>query len=432
MLVMAQSEPGIPVAPDELDRDPWLLTVENGTIDLRTGVLRPHDRADLITKLAPVAFDPAASCPRWLDFLDAVFAGDAALIDFVQRAIGSSLTGITRDRAVFVLFGGGRNGKTTLLEVLRAVLGPEFAVRVPTETLLARRGDGGVPNDVARLRGARFVTAAEAEEGRRLDESKVKELTGGDTLTARFMRSEWFEFLPRFKLWVCTNHKPVIRGTDRAIWDRIRLIPFGVRFWDPAQGETGPPELRADPFLREALMAEIPGILAWAVRGCVDWQRSGLGAPEAVRGATEGYRSEMDTVGRFIADICLVNGGCRATAKDLYGSYVAWCEENGEKPMTQKAMGLRLAERGFDSARIGNPQARCWLGIGLRSELAEGDGGRRIAVAETHLDATSDISEQLYRIGPFSGISRLNASDLRNASTSIPEVKIEDPLEETA
>jgi putative DNA primase/helicase len=354
MITLARSEPGIPVRVDDLDRDPWRLNVRNGTIDLRTGQLAPHNQRDLITKLAPVTYDPSATCPRFLAFLRRVMGDDDALVAFLQRAVGYSLTGVTLERILLILYGEGKNGKSTLLEVIRSVLG-DYAMRTPTETLLAKRDSGGIPNDIARLRGLRFVSASEAEEGQRLAEAKIKDLTGGDTISARFMRGEFFDFLPTFKLWFSTNHKPVIRGTDRAIWDRIRLVPFLVRIPDDEQ----------DKQLRDKLLAEASGILAWAVQGCLDWQRAGLGESEAITTATEGYRAEMDVIGRFIDDCCVTTATATATAGELYAAYQHWCDANGERPITQTAMGKRLAERGFDSARLGKAGTRTWLGIGL-------------------------------------------------------------------
>ena len=230
-------------------------------------------------------------------------------------------------------------------------------MRTPTDTLLAKR-DASIPNDVARLKGVRFVSASEAEEGQRLAEAKVKDLTGGDMISARFMRGEFFDFLPAFKLWLSTNHKPIIRGTDEAIWDRIRLIPFLVRI----------PEGERDKHLREKLIAEAPGILNWMLAGCLEWQRDGLGEPEEVMEATAGYRAEMDVLGGFLADCCVMGELFAITAKDLYSAYVHWAEENGEKPMSQTAMGKRLSERGFVSFRSGKQQVRSWSGIRLRTE----------------------------------------------------------------
>ncbi len=361
MVDLAESEPGIPVRPDELDRDPWLLNCENGTIDLRTGRLRPHNPADRITKLAPVAYDPAATCPTWGRFLDRILAGDPELIAFIRRAVGYSLTGDTSERVLLILHGEGRNGKSTLLEVLRAMLGDGYAMHIPTDTLLAKRHEGGIPNDVARLKGARFVSASEADEGRRLAEATIKTLTGGDTLTARFMRAEWFDFKPEFTLWLATNHRPVIRGTDKAIWDRLRLVPFAVRI----------PEAEQDRQLRDKLLAEAPGILAWAVRGCLEWQRDGLGYPAAVREATEGYRTEQDVLGAFLIDCCVTGTGYQATAKELYAAYSRWCDESNEQPIAKNGFGERLRERGFTDARGTHGQRR-WHGVGLQDSPQQG------------------------------------------------------------
>ena len=282
-------------------------------------------------------------------------AGNADLIEFLQRAIGYSLTGDTSERAFLILHGAGRNGKSTLLETVRAVLGPDYADRTRTETLLAKK-EGEIPNDVAKLRGLRFVTASEADEGRRLAEATIKDLTGGDAISARFMRAEWFSFLPQFKLWLGTNHRPVIRGTDNAVWDRIRLVPFDVRI----------PEAEQDKHLRDKLLAEAPGILAWAVEGCRSWRQDGLGAPREVREATAGYRGEMDVLGAFLDDCCIVDPNAHAAAKDLYAAYTRWCDENGERSLSQKAVGQRLAERGFDAVRMGKSRSRYWVGVGVR------------------------------------------------------------------
>ncbi|MDQ3695453.1 MAG: phage/plasmid primase, P4 family [Chloroflexota bacterium] len=354
MIGLAATEPGIPVRPDDLDTDPWLLNVENGVLDLRIGALLPHNRRRLITKLVPAPFDPLAECPTWDAFLTKILAGKADLIGFVQRAIGYSLSGRVTERLLFLLYGLGRNGKSTLLDTVLELMG-DYAVRTTSETVLATR-DGGIPNDVARLKGMRFVYASELEENRRLAESKVKDLTGGDTISARFMRGEWFDFRPEFKLWLATNHKPVIRGSDEAIWDRIRLIPFNVRISDD--------DLDRD--LKDKLLAERAGILRWAVEGCLAWQRQGLGTPVEVIDATSDYRRESDLVGQFLDDECVVAKSKRATAKELYSAYVSWCGGVGEKPITQKAFGQRLSDRGFGSTRVGRSRATYWNGVYLR------------------------------------------------------------------
>lgn len=351
---LARLQEGVDVQVENLDPAPWLLNVLNGTLDLRTGELRPHRREDMLTKLVRVTYDPQARAPRWEAFLHRIMDGDAELVAFLQRAAGYSLTGITSERAAFILHGDGQNGKSTFVQTLRDVLGDDYSARTPTETLLVRR-ETGVPNDLARLRGARLVAAAEADEGRRLDEARLKDLTGREAITARFMRAEWFEFLPQFKLWLSTNHRPVIRGTDRAIWDRIRLVPFTVRI----------PDEERDLELPDKLRAEASGILAWAVEGCLAWQRDGLGAPDAVKAATEDYRTEQDVLGGFLRDSCILEESASVAAKSLYASYVQWCEDMGERPISQTMVGKRLRERGLESVQAGNDRARTWRGVGL-------------------------------------------------------------------
>ncbi len=400
MIGLAETEPGIPARPDDFDRHPWLLTCRNGTLDLRTGELLPHDRGHLITKLAPVEYDPDAECPVFLAFLDRIMAGNQGLIQFLQRAAGYSVTGDTSERVLMILHGEGRNGKSTFLEVLRSILG-DYAIQTPTDTLMAKR-EAGIPNDIAQLKGARFVSASESDEGRRLDEAKIKSLSGGDTVSARFMRGEFFNFTPEFKLWLGTNHKPTIRGTDRAIWDRIRLVPFSVRI----------PEAEQDKQLRAKLLAEAPGILAWAVRGCLNWQRDGLGEPREVREATAGYRAEMDVLGEFIEERCVVNPRARVSAKDLYAAYQQWCSDTGEKPLSQKALGQRLDKRGLDTARVGKSGSRYRIGIGLRGEGYEDLPHEAADVSErlTHADALSDISDRDTEPRELSGKTRQNTS----------------------
>jgi P4 family phage/plasmid primase-like protien len=362
--MLSQAKPYLAVGMEELDRDPWLVTCQNGTLDLRTGRLKDHDPADRITKIVPEDYDPHASCPRFKQFLKEALVDDA-LITFVKRYSGYTLSGITRERLLAILYGFGKNGKTTLVELLRDVMG-DYATNTDTETLLLKRYQG-VGNDVAALKGARFVSAAEVEQGRRLAESKVKQLTGRDTVTARFLFGEPFNFTPEFKLWLSTNNKPVIQGTDDAIWDRIRLIPFTQRF-DGA---------RQDPKLPDKLRAELPGVLAWMVEGCLEWQEHGLGEPESVRQATEQYRAEMDTLAAFIEDKCVVREGMVAPATPLYKQYQMWCDDAGEKPETQKMFGMRLRERGFVSDKIKrgpHKDRKGWFGIGLRADHPDPEG----------------------------------------------------------
>jgi putative DNA primase/helicase len=353
-IALARSEPGIPVIPDDLDTNRWIVADETVPINLKEGKTMPSRREDLITKQADVEFQPDAKCPQWLAFLDMVMAGNQGLIDFLQKAVGYSLTGVCDERCIFILYGKGRNGKTTFVETIAGMMG-DYAKRTSTETLLVKRYDG-IPNDIAALKGARFVYAEEAAEARRLSEEVIKDLTGAGTVSARFMRQEWFSFKPEFKLWLCTNHKPVIRGTDDAIWDRIRLIPFTVRIPDE--------KIRPASEVEEMFRRERSGILNWAIEGCLRWQKEGLEMPEAVKNATNDYRKDMDILSDFLEDCCIVESTYEVSVKALHSAYVSWCEANGERAISKKAFGSRIIERGFDQYTVKNQ--RFWIGIGLQ------------------------------------------------------------------
>jgi putative DNA primase/helicase len=353
MVTRAASVSGASVVPDDLDSDRWSFNCKNGTLDLRKFQLRPHQPADLITKLCPVDYDPSLTCPTFLAFLDRIFEGKGQLIAFVQRMIGYTLTGDTSERALFVFYGLGANGKSTLLSVLRELLA-NYSMQISADSLMVKK-NGGIPNDLARLKAARAVTAIESEEDQQIAEGLVKTLTGGeDVVTARFLFGEFFEYRPTFKCFLATNHRPEIRGTDDAIWDRIKLIPFNVRFYDDpeeAQEECGDPKRVKDKQLIDKLKGELAGILAWAVEGCREWQRVGLGAPQEVRQAVEAYRDDMDRLGDFLADACEVSAEYEAAATPLHKVYEAWCQLNGEKAMNQTKFGRKLEGRGFASGR---------------------------------------------------------------------------------
>jgi len=340
MLFLAQSEPGMAMAYSDFDADPMLLNVANGTVDLRTGTLHEHRPADRIARIVPVDFDPEASRMMWLEFLDRITDGDRELQAYLQRAAGYSLTGSTGEQVLFFAYGIGANGKTVFMEALKSVLG-DYAKAARTETLAVRRGES-IPNDIARLAGARLVTVNETAEGQRLNEPLVKDLTGGDTIAARFMRREFFEFRPTFKLWIRGNHKPVIRGTDDGIWRRLHLAPFTVQI----------PEAERDPNLLQRLLShELPGILAWAVEGCLAWQRDRLNPPDSVQAATREYRDESDVLAQFIDDECVIQPQATVRAKGLYEAYREWCESTGNRPQSQTAFGRAIAERGFTRRR---------------------------------------------------------------------------------
>jgi putative DNA primase/helicase len=361
MLELARSD--VPVSPEDLDAHPYLLNAPNGTIDLRTGELREHRREDLLTKITGTDYRPDTPAPTWEAFLERVLPSED-LRAFVQRSAGYSATGDTSEQCLFINHGGGANGKSTFQEAVSEALG-DYATRTPTDMLMARRFNG-VPNDVARLKGARFVAAAETEEGRRLDEARIKDLTGQDTISARFMRGEWFDFTPTHKLHVSTNHKPEIRGTDNAIWRRIRLIPWSV---------TVPPA-EQDKKLPDKLRLELPGILSWVVAGCLAWHGGGLQAPEEVRKATGAYRAEMDVLAGFMYERCVLRATAWVKFADLYDSYTDWCDNSGERSESKRKFGDRLKERGFPPEK-GTDNISIRRGIGLQAEPNPPGGGER-------------------------------------------------------
>lgn len=357
MLKLAESESAIMAEPGDFDSDPLLLNCKNGVVDLRTGKLRPHNASDLLSRMAPVDYDPKAVCPQWLRFLDVIFEGNKDVIAFVQRSFGYSLTGDTGEQVMFFCYGSGRNGKSTLLELMRYLIG-DYSQQADASTFLVKQSDG-VRNDIARMAGVRFVSSIEVGEGRRLNETLVKQVTGQDTISARFLHHEYFEFVPQFKLWMAANHKPIIRGTDEAIWRRIRLIPFDVTI---ARKDI-------DRKLKNKLQDEAPGILAWAIEGCRQWQSMGLKEPSAVIAATNEYRAEMDVLAAFIEACCVVNDEARATAGELYRTYKQWAETNGETVESQRAFGMRMNERSFERNRSNG--TFIYKGLGLLSHQKE-------------------------------------------------------------
>lgn len=367
MIASAQSEPEIPVKPEQLDGDFWKLNCLNGTIDLKTGELLPHHREDYNTKLATVEYDSNADCPTWKTFLNRIMQDEDGkdrpdLVQFLQKAIGYSLTGSISEQCMFFLYGGGKNGKSTFINVIRDLLG-EYAEQSNTETFMMKQSSGnGASSDVARLKGSRLVAATESDEGKRLAESLIKQLTGGDSITARFLYKESFEFKPTFKIFFVSNHKPQIKGIDRGIWRRIRLIPFTTTIRDDEDDKSLPDKLKS----------EMPGILRWAVEGCLMWQQEGLGMPQAVAEATDEYREEMDTLAHFIEENCVINPDARVVTKKLYECYREWCEENGEYTLAKNKFINRMKERiqsiGYYMKEYKSGSIRGWTGIGLASE----------------------------------------------------------------
>lgn len=367
MIDMAHSEPGIPVLPKDLDSDGWLLNCLNGTLDLRTGELYSHKREDMITKVIPIEYDPNAKLELWDRFLETTTQGNEEFLGFLQRAVGYSLTGNTGEEVLFFIHGPTAAGKSTFVEAIKSVMG-DYAVTADFEVFLQKYRDMGSPrNDVASLAGSRLVVSIEVQEGRRLAEGLVKMLTGGDTVRARFLYHESFEFLPEMKLWLCANHAPKVRADDTAIWRRILKLPF----------EHIVPEGERDPEVKATLKnPDIagPAILAWAVQGCLRWQEYGLAIPEIVKQATAAYRKEMDILEAFIEDCCLIQPGVSVSKKDLYNEYKRWCEEAGEKAEGKINFGKRLSELRYQiESDSGTGNISIWNGIGIRhSDLLEG------------------------------------------------------------
>jgi len=358
-LSLAQAERPIADTGHDWDLNPWLLGVANGVIDLRTGTLHDGRPENRLTMHSPTAYNPDAPCPRWLAFLDRVMAGNEALIDFLQRAVGYSLTGDVSEQVLFFLYGTGANGKSTFLTPILDLLG-DYGRQAAPGLLLAKRGERH-PTEFADLENARFVSSVEVDQGKRLAEGLVKWLTGGDKMKARKMRQDFYEFRPTYKIWLAANDRPTITGTDLAIWRRIRLVPFTVVIPDPEQDKDLPAKLRG----------ELPGILNWALHGCLAWQRDGLDIPQKVQAATEAYRVEQDILAGFLDDCCTTGSEEKVTANALYVAYTNWCKDSGERPLTKTALGLRLAERGFTPDRTRN-EGRFWQGIGLTvTRLAE-------------------------------------------------------------
>jgi P4 family phage/plasmid primase-like protien len=350
MLAIASALPGIPILPEEMNRDPWLFNCKNGTVELKTGTLREHRREDLITQLCPVDFDPTATCPLWNQTLK-LFLVDQDRIDYFQRLCGLALVGLVREHIMPIAYGTGNNGKSTILGALLATFGPDYAMKCAPDMLMAKSHEVH-PTDRADLFGKRLVVAIETESGRRLNETMVKELTGGDRIRARRMREDFWEFSPTHTLIMATNHKPVVRGTDHGIWRRLKLIPFNVSVDDEHDDKTMP----------EKLLAERTGILAWCVRGCLDWQRDGLVEPTKVKTATKEYREEQDVLGAFLDEHTTEDKKGKIRCGQLYERYKRWAEAGNERIMTLTAFGEAMKERGIQKTPR---NGKSYLGIAL-------------------------------------------------------------------
>ena len=373
MLSMAECE--VFARPGDLDTDPFALNFLNGTVDLRTGELREHRRSDFITKLVRYQYTPSAACPRWLAFLAQVMGAvedtpeadldrSRRLVAYLRRALGYSLTGTTIEKVVFIPFGTGDNGKSTMLSTFRHVV-EEYSHLLQVDTLMVRQESNNTQADLADLRGARFVQTSETEEGQRLAQGKLKRITQGmGKIKATRKYENPIEFTETHKLWMDTNRKPTIRDVDdKATFNRLHPIPFTVTI----------PKEKIDKQLPEKLLSEAEGILAWAVEGARLWYAEGLGKPAEVEAAKEKWREDMDQLGRFITERCVAGDGVRASASALYADYKQWATEGGDRSvLTSTAFGIKLADRGFSKTHM--ERGAVDVGIGLRSDDAQPRG----------------------------------------------------------
>jgi putative DNA primase/helicase len=361
MVRVAQSD--LAVAPDAFDTHPWLLNVENGTLDLKTGKFLPHNRDHLITKMAGAAWHSDAGCPTFLAFLERVLGGDSELISFIQKVAGLSLIGQARERVLVVLYGRGANGKTVLLETLMSVLG-DYALSTPAETFLSKK-TSSIPNDVARLKGARLVTCRETDREQRFCSASIKAITGGDKIAARFLYGEFFEFRPVGTPWLATNHFPDADRDDDALWDRLRVVPFMVKI----------PLEEQDRGLREKLLGERDGILRWAAEGCAEYLQGGLTLPKIMAESMWKRRASEEDLEGFIEEECYVSEDHRYNVTALYKAYVAFCKSSQKPVLDKRMVGYALKANGFQKRRSGKTGTWEWWGLAPRDPGAQDQGG---------------------------------------------------------
>jgi putative DNA primase/helicase len=393
LLTLSQHQ--IARAHNDFDKNPYLLNTQNGTIDLKVDEnlfelfdkwvkegrdseflkqmkpsheIKEHDRRDMLSQISGARYDPSAKCPSWKMFLTEIFDNDEDLINFMQRAIGYSLTGDVTEQKIFFLHGTGRNGKSTFLNVIHALMG-EYGQKAPMSAFLRKRADAA-SNDIATLCGSRFVSASEIAQGEKLNEKIIKELSGGDSFTGRFLFKEFFTFDPTFKIWLSANNLPQIEGLDFGIWRRICLIPFDVVI----------SESEVDRKLEGKLKEELSGILNWAIKGCIDWQRDGLQEPDKVKKATDSFKTESDDILNFLDEECISEPGddnLKVSVSDLHEKYSNWASKQKNTPIRLKKFGQKLREKGF--AQSSQPvhwhgkTQRIWLGIGLEFQQGSTD-----------------------------------------------------------
>lgn len=357
LLEIASGMPAITIRSEDLDRDPWLLNCQNGTINLKTGKLQEHNPKNFITRICSAPYDPACPIPLWTQLLEKVSGGNDGVKQYMQKAFGYALSGDISEQVMFLLYGTGSNGKSTMLNIFSALL-DGYAQSTSSDTFMQKKNES-VNNDIARLKGARFVSAIEMEEGKRMAESLIKSMTGGDRLVTRFLYGEFFEYVPQFKVFLAVNHKPDIRDTTKSIWRRIKVMEFTNTFTEQERDKNYPAKIMA---------SEMPGILAWAVQGCLLWQREGITDPDKIREATQAYREEMDSFSQFFNECCIVRDGARVTNKMLRSKYDEWCQENGEWCLKQRPFSQKLLERKFEKRHSAANGALEWHGFTLRGE----------------------------------------------------------------
>ena len=332
--MIKESEHLLPVSSDAFDGDPNLFNVQNGYLDLRTGKLHEHDKNKFFTKISSVEFTDKIDCPMWIEFLNKIFNNDKDLIEYIQRSVGYSLSGSTEEQMMFILYGNGRNGKSVFLDIITEIFG-NYSTNIQPQTIMVKQQSSNANSDIAKLNGARLVTTTEPNEGVRMDEGLVKQLTGGDKVTARFLYENEFDFIPQFKLWMATNHKPIIRGTDDGIWRRMAIIPFAVQI----------PEHEVDKSLKYKLRRELKAILNWAVEGYMMWRANGLEEPQSIKDQRKDYRTEMDSIEAFLEECCTRNEKAKGKSKTLYQAYREWARENGQYMMSSTKFGREMSNK---------------------------------------------------------------------------------------
>lgn len=322
------------ILPSEFDKNDMLLNTSNGYLDLSSGELYEHDREQMFSKVTNGEYTDNAQPDTWISFLNDIFDYDQDMIHFIQKALGYSLTGSSKEQVMFILLGNGRNGKSLFVNTIAEILG-DYSTNMQAESLMVKRGGSNINNDIARLQGARFVTSSEPNEGFVFDEGLIKQMTGDDKITARFLHQENFEFEAKFKIWLATNHRPIVRGTDDGIWRRLVVIPFDVQI----------PEHKVDKDLKYKLMREAPAILDWMLEGCLIWQRQGLAQPKRIKDSVQEYRQDMDITDAFLEDMCEVGEGYEIAASEFYQAYKNWASTNNEYDVGNVEFGKRMKKK---------------------------------------------------------------------------------------